>query len=71
MAEAIAAYAAATGGRLTADDLASHHAEWVEPISVPYGPYEVWEIPPNGQGIVALIALFGALCFDHLSNVRP
>jgi gamma-glutamyltranspeptidase/glutathione hydrolase len=57
VAEAIAAYAAITGGRLTAADLASHHAEWVEPISVPYGPYEVWEIPPNGQGIAALMAL--------------
>lgn len=57
IAEAITNYAAATGGRLSADDLASHKSEWVDPISVPYGDYEVWEIPPNGQGIAALLAL--------------
>ena len=53
----IADHAAATGGLLTRDDLASHVSEWVEPISVPYRGHEVWEIPPNGQGIAALQAL--------------
>lgn len=57
IAEAIASYAAATGGWLSADDLAAHHAEWVDPISIRYRDHEVWEIPPNGQGIAALIAL--------------
>jgi gamma-glutamyltranspeptidase/glutathione hydrolase len=42
---------------LNADDLASHQSRWVEPISAAYRGYEVWEIPPNGQGLAALIAL--------------
>lgn len=50
-------FAAATGGFLTAADLAGHRSEWVDPISVAYRDHEVWEIPPNGQGIAALIAL--------------
>ncbi|MGH1488809.1 MAG: gamma-glutamyltransferase family protein [Acidimicrobiales bacterium] len=57
IAAAIVDYAAATGGRMTAADLATHHAEWVDPIGVEYGGHEVWEIPPNGQGIAALMAL--------------
>ena len=57
VAEAIAHYAAASGGLLTMDDLAAHSSEWVEPISVNYHNHEVWEIPPNGQGIAALMAL--------------
>ncbi len=57
VAAAIVDYAAATGGRMTAADLASHHAEWVEPIGVDYRGHQVWEIPPNGQGIAALMAL--------------
>jgi len=57
VAEAIASYAQETGGALTAADLTAHRGEWVEPISVGYGDVDVWEIPPNGQGIAALIAL--------------
>ena len=57
IAEALVAYARATGGWLDADDLASHRSEWVAPISQRYNGHEVWEIPPNGQGIAALMAL--------------
>ena len=42
------------GGFLTADDLSNYHAQWVEPLSTNYRGYDVWELPPNGQGIAAL-----------------
>jgi gamma-glutamyltranspeptidase / glutathione hydrolase len=42
------------GGFLSYEDMARHHSEWVEPISTAYRGYEVWELPPNGQGIAAL-----------------
>ncbi len=45
------------GGFLRRGDLESYEPEWVEPVSIPYRGYEVCEIPPNGQGIVALAAL--------------
>lgn len=45
------------GGYLRYEDLAAYHAKWVEPIWVDYRGYRVCEIPPNGQGIVALMAL--------------
>ena len=57
LAEKIAAFSKETGGFLTAEDLAEYKADWVKPISVNYRGYDVWEIPPNGQGIIALQAL--------------
>ncbi len=57
LAERIAAFAVHTGGYLTRADLAAHRSDWVEPICATYRGYEVWEIPPNGQGIAALAAL--------------
>ncbi|HWQ15614.1 MAG TPA: gamma-glutamyltransferase family protein, partial [Roseiflexaceae bacterium] len=56
-AQAIVDFARRTGGLITEQDLASHTSTWVEPIGVDYRGYRVWEIPPNGQGIAALIAL--------------
>ncbi len=57
LAEKIAAFFKEHGGFLSKEDLADYKPEWVQPISVNYRGYDVWEIPPNGQGIVALMAL--------------
>ena len=54
LGDQIAAYVEAAGGYLTARDLAGYQASWVEPISVPYKGFRIWELPPNGQGIAAL-----------------
>ena len=54
MAETIAGFIQGQGGFLTVEDLAAHRSEWVEPVSVNYRGYDVWELPPNGQGIAAL-----------------
>ncbi|HVG95604.1 MAG TPA: gamma-glutamyltransferase family protein [Chloroflexota bacterium] len=57
LAAAIVRFAAETDGFLVAADLGAHSSTWVEPIGTSYRGYEVWEIPPNGQGIAALGAL--------------
>ena len=57
LAGRIVAHAQAQGGALSADDLGEHHADWVACISTPYEDVEVHELPPNGQGIAALIGL--------------
>ncbi len=57
IALAMAAHAEATGGLLTKQDLARHASTWVAPIRTGYRGYDVWELPPNGQGIAALLAL--------------
>ncbi len=54
LAEGMAAYLAANGGFLTVADFAAHTSEWVAPISTRYRGYDVWELPPNGQGLAAL-----------------
>ncbi len=53
-AKAIADYIQAQGGFLSIEDLASHKGEWVQPISTNYRGVDVWELPPNGQGLAAL-----------------
>ena len=58
IAAQIAACVQGAGGFLSEEDLANYRAEWVEPISVPYRQgYRFYEIPPNGQGLTALLAL--------------
>ena len=54
LGEKIAARVQELGGFLTAGDFANYQAEWVEPMSVSYKEYRLWELPPNGQGIAAL-----------------
>ena len=57
IAEAIEKFSTANGGSLTAKDFENYQPEWVQPISRDYRGYTLHEIPPNGQGIAALIAL--------------
>ncbi|MGZ2368398.1 gamma-glutamyltransferase [Ancylomarina sp. YFZ004] len=54
IAKTIADFIQAEGGFLSEQDLAGHYSEWVEPVSVNYRGFDVWELPPNGQGIAAL-----------------
>ncbi len=54
MARTMDSFMKRVGGFLSYEDLAAHHGEWVEPVSTNYRGYDVWELPPNGQGIAAL-----------------
>jgi gamma-glutamyltranspeptidase / glutathione hydrolase len=55
--EQICSHARETGGFLEPGDFERHESGWVEPIHTNYRGYDVWEIPPNGQGLTALVAL--------------
>ena len=54
VAKTIDTFMHANGGFLSASDLAEHHSEWVDPISTTYRGYEVWQLPPNTQGLSTL-----------------
>lgn len=54
IAHTIADFIQEQGGFLSYEDLANHQGEWVDPVSTNYRGYDVWELPPNGQGIAAL-----------------
>lgn len=70
LAEAMDAHARAGGGWLRAADLAAHEADWVGTISTDFHGTELHEIPPNGQGLAALIAL-GILRHFDLAELEP
>ena len=57
IAEQIEEFSRQYGGFITAADMAAFRPEWVQPLKADYRGYEVWELPPNGQGIIALMAL--------------
>jgi gamma-glutamyltranspeptidase / glutathione hydrolase len=65
IAQAILQTSAAFGGTMQLDDLAEFSAEWVEPISIDYRGWKVYELPPNGQGMAALEML------NIMSNFQP
>ena len=54
IAERIVKFSRANGGRFSMRDFRDHTADWVDPVSANYRGYDVWELPPNGQGIAAL-----------------
>lgn len=64
IAKTIAKYMQEQGGYLTLEDLSKHRSEWVEPVSVDYRGYRLWELPPNGQGIAALQMLAILKAYD-------
>ncbi|HEY5959971.1 MAG TPA: gamma-glutamyltransferase, partial [Polyangiaceae bacterium] len=70
LAEAIAGVIRQAGGCLSLEDLAAHVSTWEAPISVTYRGYRVYECPPNGQGLAALIGLNILEGFD-LSSLEP
>lgn len=63
-AKTIDKFMKANGGYLSYEDMAEHKSEWVEPVSVDYRGYQLWELPPNGQGIAALQILGVLKQFD-------
>lgn len=63
------------GSLLTKEDFAAHRSDWVTPISATYSGHEIFEVPPNGQGLTALIAFnilsrYGLRAFDPASPER-
>jgi gamma-glutamyltranspeptidase/glutathione hydrolase len=78
LAQIIANFIQSQGGFLSLNDLAAHRSEWIDPVSVNYRGYDVWELPPNGQGIAALqmlqilknydIASMGYGSTDHIHH---
>ncbi|XXK43904.1 gamma-glutamyltransferase [Porticoccaceae bacterium nBUS_17] len=70
IAKTVANYMEKNGGFLSYEDLSSHTGNWVDPVSTNYRGYDVWELPPNGQGIAALqilniMELFDISSMDH------
>ena len=70
IAERIVKYSQERGGYFSLKDFADHTADWVEPVSTSYRGYDVWEIPPNGQGISALQMLNLLELFD-IGSMTP
>ena len=67
LANKIVECARSSGGAITREDLETHESEWVEPISIDYRDRRLHEIPPNGQGLAALMAL-GILRYHHIEK---
>jgi gamma-glutamyltranspeptidase / glutathione hydrolase len=70
LAEAVVRADVAAGGVLALADLRAHRSTWDEPISIDYRGHRIWECPPNGQGITALMAL-GILSGFELASLDP
>jgi gamma-glutamyltranspeptidase/glutathione hydrolase len=73
IAQSIVSTSAALGGTMQPDDLADFSAEWVEPISITYRGWKVYELPPNGQGMAALemLNIMSNLPVDKAGPVAP
>lgn len=71
IASKIDAFSRETGGYIRKKDLERYEPKWVNPISVNYRGYDIWEIPPSGQGIVALMALNILKEFQFVNREDP
>ncbi len=71
LAKKMATYIQKHGGFLSEEDLANHRSLWVDPISVNYRGYDIYELPPNGQGIITLQALGMLKHFDFTTTYDP
>lgn len=71
IAEKIVAFSQETGGVFCLDDFGHYQPEWVDPVSIHYKGYDVFELPPNNQGIVALMALNILKGFDLADRENP
>lgn len=70
VAQAIVDAVKRKGGTMTLTDLSNHHSDLEQPISVEYKGMRLWEMPPNGQGIVALMALNILKGYNLKGNVQ-
>jgi gamma-glutamyltranspeptidase/glutathione hydrolase len=77
IAKTIDTFMHSQGGFLSVDDLAAHHSEWVDPVSSSYRGYDIWELPPNTQGIAVLEILnilegydFSKIAFGSADHVH-
>lgn len=71
LAEKILEFSKSTGGYFEAEDFESFEPEWVDPLNINYKGFDVWELPPNGQGLVALVALNILKGFDLTDKEDP
>lgn len=71
LAEKVDTFARQSGGYLRKEDLENYSPEWVEPIKISYRGYDIWEIPPNGQGLITLMALNILNGFKFFSQDDP
>lgn len=70
IARKIVSFSLRNGGHFTLPDFADHTAEWIEPVSTNYRGYDVWELPPNGQGI-AVLQMLNLLEPHKLNTLGP
>ncbi len=73
LAEKIVDFSKRTDGYISKEDLADYEPQWVDPLNIDYRGFEVWELPPNGQGLIALQALkilegFDFSCKDSIET---
>jgi gamma-glutamyltranspeptidase / glutathione hydrolase len=70
VAERIAKFSKQRGGKLAIRDFSRHESDWVDPVSANYRGYDVWELPPNGQGIAAL-QILNMLATFEIGDLQP